>query len=581
MKNFKTKNIFTLIFILAVSAGVFGVEKALAAAENHYVTQNGAGQKNGSSSANSWSVTDFNNAVNWNSAVNVDDNKIGPGDKVYFSGTITSRVLLKYSGSSGNPIIFDGYEAGDCDPLNDQMYAATSLTGGMEKIGGESYITVQDFEISGGSSNIPLVNMYDTSNLGYSHVIFRRNYVHDAYGTMAYWGSSSNTNKASYVTVQHNKMIGYGRSSDAVQGLNLARVNDVILSNNILAGTGSSKSTSDNVIEVHNLNRLLIESNDIYGAYKQAGIAIKENDPGVHDVIVRFNKMHDNGDSVEGRAMFIGYPASDHVYVYGNNIYSNRNRGIDVTDGMNYLYIWSNLIRDHPAVGITTYYRTAAGAHLFIYNNTFTRNGTSVIGSDYPHSRTGLYLGDFRATDVNAKNNLFYNNRPNATTYSQVGIINGLTVNLEHNTYFYTGKTPTVYLYGDGAKTIPTLQSSYGLEDDLPAGEVADPGFTDFINGADNAYGTADDNYRLDGTNVNDGASQGQCFDVPIQGQSYHICTSDALDPRYTDWSKSPPTVVTANQNEHGSGWERGAYVYTGGNSDTIAPALPGGFSVR
>src|SRR5210317_1248675 len=83
---------------------------AFAAAENHYVTQSGAGSQNGSSLANAFSVSDFNTSGNWDSNVDTDNNVIGPGDTVFFSGTITTPVSVQGDGTSGYQIILDGYE---------------------------------------------------------------------------------------------------------------------------------------------------------------------------------------------------------------------------------------------------------------------------------------------------------------------------------------------------------------------------------------------------------------------------------------------------------------------------------------
>jgi hypothetical protein len=133
----------TLLFLIL--AGVFAFSAgAQAAAEKHYVTQNGAGAKNGTSLANSWSVADFNTAANWNSAANTDDNKIGPGDSVYFSGTITTKPMVPGSGTVNNHIIIDGYENGDCQPLVAECTNAVNFMDGFALAGNAKYITVQD-----------------------------------------------------------------------------------------------------------------------------------------------------------------------------------------------------------------------------------------------------------------------------------------------------------------------------------------------------------------------------------------------------------------------------------------------------
>ena len=87
-------------------------------------------------------AADFNTGGNWDT----DDDLIGPGDTVYFSGTFTSTSLYPQgSGTIGNSITFDGYEAGDCDALgtscsNSAVMSASNFSGSTK-----NYLIYKDF----------------------------------------------------------------------------------------------------------------------------------------------------------------------------------------------------------------------------------------------------------------------------------------------------------------------------------------------------------------------------------------------------------------------------------------------------
>jgi hypothetical protein len=81
-----------LAFLLSVS---------LAFGETIYVSQNGSGTGTGADTSNRMSVSGFNASGNWDTDV-ANDGKIGPGDTVSLSGTITNALVFQGSGSSGN-----------------------------------------------------------------------------------------------------------------------------------------------------------------------------------------------------------------------------------------------------------------------------------------------------------------------------------------------------------------------------------------------------------------------------------------------------------------------------------------------
>lgn len=527
----------TLLFLLSIliTSPVFGA--------TYTVTQDGSGAD--------YSAATFN-------ALTGDKH----GDTFYFSGTITTRLTPQIYGTSEGNVVLDGYEAGDCDPLNSVCSSSALLNGvnGGVTIDGKDYITIQDFRGTEGPWGLQIIRIAATTSTVSDYITVQRNYLYDSNTNLFIAKGYDTTYKATNITISGNKIIGFGKAVDSAQGFSIEKATNVIVSGNIIAHSGATECTSASVIEVHESQYVMFEKNDIYGAPQQAGIAVKEY--GSQDIIIRFNKIHNNGVTEMGRGIGVNWPTTERVYIYGNSIYSNADYAIDVFDGAQDVYIWSNLIYDHDRQGIVAWWLSgrclgedcAHSDGLYIYNNTLVDNATSATGSD-EYTWAGVALKDTGATVIRIKNNILSNNRPNASTYQQVTVMSGLEgdVQLEHNQYFFTGQTPTVY-YASDFRTVPTLVSSYWMEDDLPVGAVGDPGFTN--------AGT--DDYTLNGSLVDTGADlSGSPGNVTIQGTLYTLYYDDAIDPANTDWSTTPPTVAMLDQDAYGAGWDRGAYVYS------------------
>ena len=111
------------LIIIITSIIVFGFfplfVNAVEAGNKYYVTQYGNGNRSGESIGNSLSASDFNNLSGDYS-----------GDTFFFSGTFTTRLTPKVEGSTEGHVIIDGYQAGDCDPLNLVCSASANLNRG-------------------------------------------------------------------------------------------------------------------------------------------------------------------------------------------------------------------------------------------------------------------------------------------------------------------------------------------------------------------------------------------------------------------------------------------------------------------
>ena len=558
-----------LIFIIAIL-----LSTSLAFGATYHITQTGAGGQTGADEANADTIAEFNLDNINNGATGMD-----AGDTIYFYDTITTGIRPPVSGTSGGgDITLDGYAGGDCDALADS-YTCTSAI--LAPAGNQSalllldsvdYITVQDFRATGGGTST-LIGANDSEKTDISdYITFQRNYFYDAGKNLFSFGRNSGYDGSNYITVEENKMAGYGKTTDSANGIRFYFVEDLIVKNNIFAGGGASNCASDNVIEVYSTDGAIFENNIIYGAYKQAGIAIKE--PGWapnENLIVRFNKIHDNGDKDdEARGIYVGNYATS-IYIYGNFIFNDTSAGdgsdygIDPNRGANYIYIWSNIIVgfDRMAIWIWTNQKDGDPRnvhHIYMYNNTIAYNSTDIVDDD-AFTWTGMSFSNNSGSNYFFKNNLMYNNRPNASTYHQWATIstalNG-DIDTDYNT-FYHGSGTANWWYDNGARALATMQAEpYVLETNS---NIADPSFND-PDGTDNVVGTEDDDYTLDGTYVDNGADLSQCFGVTIQGVYYQPCIDDALDPDNTDWTTTPPTVATVKRDVYS--WDRGAYADLG-----------------
>jgi len=564
-----------LKYIICLFVILFVCSTGFAADQTYIVTETGAGAD--------FSAADFNNASNWSATEDI--SKIDPGDTVYFSGTISTRLYPKKDGTSGHPIILDGYQAGDFDPWGGST-ANALLTGGIAINSGYNYITIQDFRMSGGPTNgnqiLQIYNSIVPSDAS-DHITVQRNYLYDAhYGLFGaletHVGASYYSIGPNYLTLESNRMVGYGQGYDATQGLNFVYTNDLVVRNNELAGGVSSNCTSDNVIEIHATDRAIFEYNDIHNAYKQAGLAIKEAAPYNHNIILRFNKVHDNGTLAdEARGLYIGCEdgVPSNIYIYGNYVYNNGAFGIDPNRGIEYVWIWSNLIINNQRNGIILWNSGGLGPenHIYVYNNTIAHNETDTTDSSNV-DRTGFAIRD-DSSYIYTKNNIFYYNRPNATSYQQwASLSSSSNIFSDYNTFYYPSQTPTWY-FDSAIRSWDTMKNTYSLEQNS---EIEDPGFNGANNGAgaDSTYGTTDDDYSLDGTNADGGVDLSQQFQIDVQGTTYTMNLDTALDPNNTDWTQVAPdmegNIATVNRNTYkvNGQWTRGAYAYF---SEPTSPA--------
>jgi hypothetical protein len=415
-------------------------------------------------------------------------------------------------------------------------------------------------------------------------ITFQRNYIYNSYGEHAFFY------RTKYLTVENNKTYNFAQGYDANAGLRFNCTEDLVVRNNEFAhDDDSSSDTSAVYVSFHGAQRALFEYNTIYGTRSGSCFSIKEGGftPYSYDndnVIVRFNHISDCGNvtATEGKGISVlngERGDTNNIYVYGNRIYNTNDSNIRASTQARNVYIWSNILSDAANHGVLVGPRLSTETPpdgVYVYNNTIARGNTD---DDTDASRGGIVVTD--GTNINIKNNLLWNNRPSGggSHYNQIYSAVSLAT-LEHNT-LYRDSTTASWYYDSDYRSLSTMQSSYNFEDDSPAGVVSDPNFTD-SNGSDNTYGTVDDDYTLDGSYVNNGKDLGGAtdFSITVQGTTYYMGYAIGLDPYNTDWTTTPPTVNTLNQDNNGRGWERGAYVYSKDNSNRTL-ASPSNLKVK
>ena len=516
-------------------------------AATYYVDDGGSGA---GTVGDPWSVTQFN-AMSGNYA----------GDTFYFSGTISETVEVHVYGAGGNYVTLDGYAAGSCDPINSLCSSSASLTVGLY-VGATDdypdYVTIQDFRITHSSTGHAALELLGSSGNFIDYIIIKRNYIYETTNNFLLWQYGNNG------LIEGNKFYVFGQGANAVQGVNFRDVDDLVIRQNEIGHNESgypSDCTSAELIELHGVDRALIEYNYLYGAPNQSQIRPKEGYSGNSDIIIRFNKIVAHSNSEDGIHAH-GDPYNDRIYIYGNFIVGGPEAGIKVGDYVEDIYIWSNIITGAGQQGVVTW--SSYGnppIDISIVNNTITRNGTAEAYAD----RGGVVLkaSGGGATNLVKNNLLLNNNLPNSTRKYQFYESLSLTPTLEHNTYYHPSSTDLWY-YNSDYRDLTYMQAA-NFEDDAVAGEVDNTTFTN-EEGADENYGTVDDDYTLTGVTSAGEDLSGTIATVTVRVIDYVMDYAVGLSPN-TDWTTTPPTIETVYRDDHQ--WDRGAYVYiTGGEAE-------------
>jgi len=483
-------------------------------------------------------------------------------DSVFsFSGTFTSQLDVNISGTSGHPVILDGYATNDTTYMNlseasGRALIDTAKSGNGIDISGQSHITIQDFEITntGIGTGDEAIYLWECYN-----ITIKRNYIYECregiYLSGDYHvvgGSSGHGNVLKNIgwTTADADIVTYAAEQCIVSYNHLYADSSLWGVDGVtLAGGGSS--------------HFLIENNSIHGHNNTSGdggedgIDIKF---AAHDVIIRYNSIYDN--AVSGVNLSNG--SHNNIYVYGNYIYSNsenlyaQNRSGTSPNYTYYdhynIYWFSNIIKDADSYGMHVPSSGASENGFQIFNNTVITNGTSPSSS----AKTGIYVS--ASDQVFVKNNIFYKGRPNESDYIQVyiGAYSDDNTTFDYNWYYWPAQTSKIYWGDAGNLTVDQIQagSSNGLpqEGSIAANE-SDPGLTDIAGGDYTIAASA----AVIGVGVDMGT--GAIATVTIDGVGYPVYWDVALGPS-TVWSSGSTLPVIDVVYRDVVGWDIGAYAF-------------------
>jgi hypothetical protein len=559
----------TFLKIILIVNFLFLPALAYAATHLYHVTQKGAGYRTGKSLANAWSVSDFNSSANWSKIDHPD--RIDPGDTVYFSGTITSALYPQGSGSSGNSITLDGYEA------DDTTYMNLSESSGRAKIDrnidtdfgiyvkGHNHITVQDFEITDINQGIYLAP-------GSTYIVVKRTYIYECDNGIIIYG-------ASYITIggssgHGNVVKNVGRDTSHEDIGITGPTHDVIISYNHLYADSASWGIDGIMNDGANTNKVLIEYNSIHshnrvGGTGEGGIDIKGN---AYDWIIRFNDIydHDNEHGILLNPSDNRNYSCDKIYIYGNRLHGHANlafgSGNEKGESHDEIYFFSNLVYNNGEDGAVLLgdSGTSLSNGTFIFNNTFSEN--AYASDDYSDSHLWWHTGY-----LTLKNNIFIKARGNQSDYKQyeLGAVADEKTDADYNRFYWPSKTSKIDWGNSGALTLSKVQGgrANGLPQEKNSTE-GDPGLVDWENRNFEIISTSSAVFEA-GIDMGSGA----ITTIKIQGQSYPVYWDIALGPD-TDWSSTIPYIEILRRDS--LQWSQGAYVYAGrGFTSSVRPPAP------
>ncbi|MCK5257477.1 MAG: hypothetical protein KAQ81_15705 [Deltaproteobacteria bacterium] len=608
MRKYKVALFFFVLFFPQI---------VLAGIDTYYVTQDGAGAKNGSSIENAWSIDDFNNSSRWSKVDNA--SMIDPGDTINLSGTFTKNFIPRGSGTENSSIVIDGHDAKILtnvqqfpkifDIKNVQYLVLQSLfingqDSTMTSTGERSaiwvrefgaptgHITIQDSIIEGSASaiilqgNVSKVYIYRNtiSNMSNNGVVVAadnydgddKDWYDDCPSYIVIGGSSQNGN--TFVNIgklSADEWVNYdaGIRGGAVPGNTLGTfAKDLIFSYNHVYATMSDVGAG---IYLNGVKRILIEYNTIHNlaSLNHRSYITFKNDNWffTEDIIIRFNKIYDvydgpNQYAAPGDAIRVSGEGRNRI-VYGNycegaGINLNWNWGVD-NDGVggDGYFIWGNIINGTASGGGISINGTSLNKdrfkNFYIYNNTIYRAVQNHDSGAYFYAICTASPGTTSITEtISVKNNLVVNTRPSASEYVNISMNYQDDMIIDYNHHETTGQTAQVRFEGSdcnpGAWNSEKLPTGYGSHDTSGDPKFRNAGSGDFA---------LLDNSPCKDSGENLSKNDSVLPAITIQGKIYNSSFSAVLDPIRTDWSTTPPTVVTVDQNSYG-GWEKGAYVF-------------------
>ncbi|MDO8620440.1 MAG: LamG-like jellyroll fold domain-containing protein, partial [bacterium] len=423
----------------AVSVTTSGAPVA-GAGEDIYVANISQGANNGTSCANArdtvwlnaWNSID-GSTLAW-SQVKATDGRVGPGDTLHLCGTIGKQLIVRGSGTSGNPItiLFEPSAKISIDLAQPRQNEAINVSG-------RNWIT-----IDGGSNGIieALNNGTDSNKVGFngitaesvSHLTVKNLTIRNIYVrnvTMPPWGRDNArlgggiSSSGSDISILNNSLSDADTliSSSCTSGTdrNLVIKNNKILRSNhgiTLGSGGPSNCFLDNVIIADNIidgeDTWENDSNPYY--YDSQGVkvpTVSSGDIGIHrNGIIIFNESPTYGGGISNVKIYRNYinqgkyPKSEGAGTGAIFLISYK-----PAQAVN-INIFNNLFKNVAPQHWGNGFIVTGGDGIFIANNTFV--GWNVNG------KTGGGSIAVSGRNIHIYNNLKYNAPGLALAYARV-----------------------------------------------------------------------------------------------------------------------------------------------------------------
>jgi hypothetical protein len=349
------------------------------------------------------------------------------------------------------------------------------------------------------------------------------------------------TNK-SYLTLDGTGCdVRHGRRAGIYLGSNTSHATNITVKDFVVHDISYGIDGAAYCVRSNNVSNLIVQEVEAYGSGHN-GMSfgkLSGNDYDLSSILVEKCSVHDNTHN--GIDLYIIDGTATDVTCRYCSTYANESSGIKLknqtadTSYFQNCYVYGNVTYGNGNCGISN---TAPGGTqatgidgLLIYNNTIYGNG---IGGETPNFGPGIF--DEGSSNSEIKNNILMNNAvDNGSNGREINIVNGDVDWVVNYNCVYNALSSNPYRE-DGTTYTHSGYVSYGQQAN---GFASDPEMTD----------PANDDFTLQ--------SSSPCIGTGVNlGASY----DDSLRPTAT-WVSS---VLTADQDDYGDGWEVGAYVYTG-----------------
>lgn len=514
--------------------------------------------------------SDSNNGTSpstpWRTIKKVNSSTFIPGDSILFQRTCTWRgtgLQLKTSGSASSPITFGAYGAGALPIISgakllttwtvdgSYYYDATSAQPNqlfvdnkrLAEVAAESSLATGKWWWDSSDGRVyvydnPFGHAIEASQIanavrvstGIQHVVLTNLHFTKANQSGILFGPSDANITINKVTADHCYNAGLQSWTNSA-----TIVNDVIVQNSTFAYNGG------NGLELGHIGNWVIQGNDIshnnWDRTQPYTRGIYAGGSDTTNLTIQYNNVHENAShgitcDTCGKGIVIRY----------NNVWKNGGWGIDI-DADNGVSVYYNLSWQNLA-GIYVFADANTSMNgMLIYNNTVYGNKNAGIWVEGP-SAGSMPNG---CTDNIVSNNIAVKTTSGPNLAAYYGCENpGADGSGNIYTYNSLGSQAGNFIQWGGRNGAPVYESTYSSWE-TAAGNCGFSGCSHSIESSPAFANAAADNFTL-------------------ASDSSGIDAGSDLGPEY-QWGLAPATswpaaVSTLDQNNYGSGWEIGAFVY-------------------